>query len=237
MDFALMWESLPALLHACIMTMELTFISLFVGLILAVPLGLAAARRRGAAAFMAEIYMFVFRGTPLLVQLFLIYGGLAQFDYIRDSFLWPYLRQAFMCALIGFSLNTAAYTANIFKGAILAVPAGELEAARACGFKLWQQYCYIVWPQAFRMALPAYGNEVLIMLKSTSLASVITVMELTGTAKNLYAETYAPYEIFITAAVLYWVMSFILSLLLRFLERRFNKNYRKRKTGRRSLLP
>jgi len=232
MDFALMRDSLPELLRACLETAELTFISLLIGLALAVPLALAAARNHGFPAWCAEIYMFVFRGTPLLVQIFLVYGGLAQFECIRDSFLWPYLRQAFICALISFSLNTAAYTANIFKGAILAVPAGELEAAKACGLNRRQQYYYIIWPQAFRMALPAYGNEVLIMLKSSSLASAITVMELTGTAKNLYAETYAPYEIFITAAALYWAMSCLLSLLLRLLERRFNRNYRKRKTAR-----
>lgn len=231
MDFALMWQSLPALLYACITTLELTFLSLLAGIVIAVPLGLMAARQTGALAWAAETYMFLFRGTPLLVQIFLVYAGLAQFDFIRESFLWPWLRQAFVCALISFSLNTAAYTANILKGALLAVPAGQLEAARACGLKHWQQYCYILLPQAFRLALPAYGNEVLIMLKSTSLASAITVMELTGVAKNIYADTYAPYESFITAAILYWLMSFTLARLLKLAENHFKIKTRKSKSA------
>jgi len=236
MDFSLIWQALPDLLRACLTTLELTFISLIIGALIAVPLGLAAARQHGLPARTAEAYMFIFRGTPLLVQIFLIYAGLAQFDWIRGSFLWPWLRQAFICALIAFSLNTAAYTANILKGSLLAVPRGEREAARACGLTRFQQYRYILLPQALRLSLPAYGNEVLIMLKSTSLASAITVMELTGTAKNIYAETYAPYEAFLTAAALYWLMSFILSRLLKIGENAFSiKNQNKMSFAKRML--
>lgn len=226
MDFTLIWQTLPDLLRACAVTLELTFISLFFGFIIAAPLGVLAARQRGVGCRLAEIYMFIFRGTPLLVQIFLIYAGLAQFDAVRGSFLWLYLREAFICALIALSLNSAAYTASIFKGAILSVPKGELQAAKACGFTPWQQYLYIIFPQAFRLALPAYGNEVLAMLKSTSLACTITVVELTGAAKNIYAENYAPYEAFITAAALYWLISCVLSALLQFLEHKFSgKSY------------
>jgi len=228
MDFALIWQSLPSLLRACVTTLELTFLSLIIGICIAVPLGLMAARKTGILAWAAEAYMFIFRGTPLLVQIFLIYAGLAQFDLIRESFLWIYLKQAFVCALISFSLNTAAYTANILKGAILSVPIGQIEAARACGLSRCQQYRYILLPQAFRLALPAYGNEVLIMLKSTSLASAITVMDLTGAAKNIYADTYAPYESFLTAAVLYWIMSLILSRLVKLAEKFFSINIKRK---------
>lgn len=226
-----MWAALPDLLRASLLTLKLTFLSLLIGIFIAVPLGALAARQRGLGSLAAEAYMFLFRGTPLLVQLFLIYAGLAQFDWVRTSFLWPYLRQAFVCALLAFSLNTAAYTANLIKGGILSVSKGELEAAKAYGLTCWQQYRAIILPQAFRAALPAYGNEALIMLKSTSLAGAITVMELTGAAKNMYAETYAPYEIFITAAALYWAMSFILSVLLRLLERCVKSPPRRKKAA------
>ncbi len=153
--------------------------------------------------FPVRVYTFMFRGTPLLVQLFLIYYGLSQLEWVRNSFAWPLLRDPFWCALLAFSLNNAAYTTEILRGGIRAVPVGEIEAAKALGMSAAQRIRRLVLPVGFRLALPAYGNEVVLILKASSLASTITLMELTGTSRKIVAQTFAPYEIFIAAALLY----------------------------------
>ncbi len=162
----------------------------------------------------------MFRGTPLLVQLFLIYYGLSQLEFVRHSVLWPFLREPFWCALLAFSLNSAAYTTEVFRGGIQAVPRGLIEAAQAIGLSPLQQRCRIVFPLAFRMVLPSYANEVIGMLKASSLASTITLLEITGIARKLVAETFAPYEIFIAAGALYLGMTFLASRLFDYLEKR-----------------
>lgn len=226
MNFGLMIESLPALLHATVTTVELLIASLVCGMAIAVPVAILRVNGPAPVRLLLHCYIYFFRGTPLLVQIFLVYYGLAQFEPVRDSFLWPYLRQAWVCAILTFSLNTAAYTAYILRGAILAVPAGDIEAARACGMSTALAYRTIILPRAFRLALPAYGNEVISMLKSTSLASTITVMELTGTANTIVARTFAPYELFITAALIYLAITYVLTMALRSLEYRLSRHMR-----------
>src|SRR4029077_5552098 len=167
----LMWESVPDLLGGLLVTLELTVLSLILGMVLALPL--AAMRPARAPVFGVPPYGYItfFRGTPLLVQIFLIYYGTGQFDWIRETPLWPLLRQAYWCAILAFSLNTAAYTAEILRGAIQAVPKGEVEAGLALGMSRWLVFRLISLPRAFRLALPAYGNEIILVIKSSSLAS------------------------------------------------------------------
>ena len=226
MNFDLMLESLPALLKGTAITLQLLAASLVCGMLIAIPVAILRINGNRVVRLILHCYIYFFRGTPLLVQIFLVYYGLAQFDVVRDSALWPYLRQASVCAILTFSLNTAAYTAYILRGAIQAVPAGEIEAARACGMSTALAYRTIILPHAFRLALPAYGNEVVSMLKSTSLASTITVMELTGVANTIVARTFAPYELFITAALIYLVITYVLTSALRALEHRLSRHRR-----------
>ncbi|MCA0000209.1 MULTISPECIES: ABC transporter permease [unclassified Mesorhizobium] len=226
MNFELMVESLPALLSATVTTIELLVASLFCGMAVALPVAILRVSGPAPVRLLLHWYIYFFRGTPLLVQIFLVYYGLAQLEVVRDSFLWPYLRQAWVCAILTFSLNTAAYTAYILRGAIEAVPAGEIEAARACGMSTALTYRTTILPGAFRIALPAYGNEVVSMLKSTSLASTITVMELTGAANTIVARTFAPYELFITAALIYLTITYVLTTALRALEYRLSRHTR-----------
>jgi len=227
MNFNLMLDILPDLLRATVTTLQLVVLSLAIGLLLAIPLSVLYISRSRLLSLPVKFYIFFIRGTPLLVQIFLVYYGLGQFELIRSSIVWPYLRVPFVCALITFVLHTAAYTANILRGGLQAVHAGQVEAAKACGMSTYQQYRYILFPQALRLILPAYGNEVVAMLKATSLASTITVMELTGMAGEIVSQTFAPYEVFIMAALIYLVLAFILTRALGMLERYLNRYHYK----------
>jgi polar amino acid transport system permease protein/octopine/nopaline transport system permease protein len=223
------------LLSGTVTTIELLVASLVCGMAIAVPVAILRVSGPSPARLLLHWYIYFFRGTPLLVQIFLVYYGLAQFELVRDSALWPYLHQPWGCAILTFSLNTAAYTAYILRGAIGAVPAGEIEAARACGMSTAVAYRTVILPHAFRLALPAYGNEVVSMLKATSLASTITVMELTGTANTIVARTFAPYELFITAALIYLSITYVLTKALRALEYRLSRHMRHLKQSSASL--
>lgn len=223
MDYQLIIASIPALLAGLVVTLELMICALIVGIIISVPVAIAWVEGCKPIQFIAHFYVTFFRGTPLLVQVFLIYYGLGQLEGIRDSFLWPVFKQPFFCATLALSLNTSSYTANIIRGAIKTVPHGEIEAGRAFGMNKITLYSTIILPQAFKLMLPAYGNEVIIMLKATSLASTITIMDLTGVASDIVSNTYRPYEIFITAALFYIAITFILTRIFRFLEIKVNR--------------
>jgi polar amino acid transport system permease protein len=223
-NFALMWESLPKLLGGLVLTLELVVLSLLLGIGVAIGVALMRVSSSRLAAGFAYGYAFVFRGTPLLVQIFLIYYGLGQFDAVREGILWPILREPFWCAIIAFALNTGAYTAEIFRGGIEAVPRGQIEAARAFGMSRPVCYRRIILPQAWRIALPAYGNEVILMLKGSALASTITLLDLTGMARTIIARTYMPVEIFLAAGALYLLLTFLFTNGYRLLERRLNRH-------------
>ena len=226
--FELMVDSVPQLLGGAVVTLELVGLALLVGMVLAVPLALMRTARSPLLWMPVYGYIFYFRGTPLLVQIFLTYYGLGQFESVRESFIWPIFREAYWCAIIAFSLNTAAYTAEIFRGAIQAVPPGEVEAARAVGMSRSLQLRRIVLPRAFRLALPAYSNEVILMLKGSALASTITLLDITGVARTIVSNTFAPYEIYITAGLIYLIMTFAITRVFHFLERRLNPHLRPR---------
>jgi His/Glu/Gln/Arg/opine family amino acid ABC transporter permease subunit len=210
---------LPSFLDGAWLTLQLVGVSVRAGLIFAIPLGIARSSRHFPVRALPYAYIFFFRGTPLLVQLFLVYYGLAQFDAVRQSALWPYLRDPYWCAILTMTLHTAAYIAEIIRGAIQNVPAGEVEAARALGMSRSQTLWHIILPRATRIGLPAYSNEVILMLKASALASTITLLELTGMARKIAARTYLHEEMFLTAGVIYLVIAFILMQGFKLLER------------------
>ncbi len=218
MDFSIILENSNTYLEGLKNTAILVSISLVIGLLLAVPL--AVLRNSGSWLVQAPIRAFIyfFRGTPLLVQMFLVYYGMGQFESLRESFLWPAFREAYFCALFTFTLNTCAYTTEIIRGAIKATPHGEIEAAIAAGMSRLLMFRRIILPSAFRRALPAYSNEIIFMLHGSSLASVITIIDITGAARIVNARYYSPYEAFLTAALLYMSLTFIIVFLIKRLE-------------------
>ena len=230
-DYQLIWHSLPDLLNGLVLTLQLTVISVPVGLCLALPLGIIRATDNGWASRAVYVYTYIFRGTPLLIQLFMIYYGLAQFKFVKSSFLWVFLREGYWCSLLAFVLNTAAYTTEIIRGAIENVPFGEVEAARAIGMSRGMVLRRVVLPQAFRIMLPAYSNEVVLMLQATSIASLVTVLDLTGAARVIIAKSFAPYEIFITIALMYLAVTYCIIWLFKIWERRLMRHLGDRPAG------
>ncbi|HEY5598125.1 MAG TPA: ABC transporter permease [Kiloniellales bacterium] len=205
----LIWDSLPRLFDGTLLTIQITAISVAIGLVAAVPLALLRLARNPFLWMPVYGYIFYFRGTPFIVQLFLIYYGSGQFsDALEAMGLWVFFREAYFCAILALTLNTAAYTAEIFRGAIQGVPFGEIEAARACGMSRGLLYRRIILPKAFRLALPAYSNEVVFLLQTTSIVSIIALMDLTGVARVIIARSFEPYKLFLTAALFYLAMTY-----------------------------
>lgn len=217
-DLAFLWKTFVSLLSGIPLALELAALSVVAGSLLAFGLALMRVSRRWWLDLPARCYIFAFRGTPLLVQIYIIYYGLSQFPALRHSFLWPFFREAYWCALAALALNTAAYSAEIMRGGLLSVPAGQIEAARACGMARILLFRRIIIPQAIRQMLPGYSNEVILMVKSTSLASTITIMEITGIAAKLISENYRPVEVFICAGAIYLSLNFIVARLFALLE-------------------
>lgn len=215
---------LPRILDGLWLTLELIVVSGLIGLALAVPIALARVARAPALWMPAYGYIFFFRGTPLLVQIFLVYYGLSQFEALRAAgWLWDeVLSQPYWCAIIAFSLNTAAYTAELLRGAMLAVPRGEIEAAQSLGLTRADQLRRVILPRAFGIILPAYGNEVILMLKGSALASTITLLDLMGATRSVIARTYMSMEFFLLAGVLYLLIAALFIGLFRILERILN---------------
>jgi len=226
MDFRFLLDTLLTLLPGVPLTLELAVSSLALGGLLALPLALMRMSSVAPLDWLARSYVFAFRSTPLLVQIFLIYYGLGQFREVRTSPLWPILREPYWCAIIALTLNTAAYSSEIIRGGILAVPFGQIEAARAVGMNRLMALRRIIVPQAYRQALPAYGNELVLMIKATSLASIITIMEVTGIAAKLISETFRAVEVFIVAGSVYLVINFVVTRLVHFAEHRLTPHLR-----------
>ena len=219
MDFELMQESWPKLVGAIPETLILAGSSLSIGFVIAVIVALARLSSNRVLSNVAYGYMYIFRSTPLLVQIFLIYYGSGQFrPFLEEYGLWVFFRESWFCAILALTLNTGAYTSEIIRGGIQSVPWGQLEAARACGMSGFLLFRRITFPVAIRQALPGYGNEIILMIKSTSLASIITILEITGVAKKIIAATWSPVEIFIIAGGIYLAINFILTRLVQWAE-------------------
>jgi polar amino acid transport system permease protein len=222
-DVMLIIESIPKMLAGLGLTLHLLFLSSFIGLVLAVITLLMRISGQWFLAWPAMAYIYVFRGTPILVQIFVIYYGLPQLEFIRESFAWPVLREPFGCAVVALSLNAGAYVSEILRGGVLGVDKGLHEAGKALGLKLHQRFIYVTTPIAIRLAIPAYSNDCISMLKATALASTITLLDVTGVARTIVAQTFAPYEIFIAAAVIYLVLTWLLQRGFALFERRMSR--------------
>lgn len=218
-DIDLIVESLPLMLMGIGITLKLLIVSGLLGLMLAVCLLLMRISGKWYLSFPAQVYIYIFRGTPILVQIFIIYYGLPQFEAVRDSILWPILREPMGCAIVALTLNTAAYVSEILRGGVLGVSKGVLEAGSALAMSARQKFIYLTAPIATRLALPAYSNDVISLLKSTALASTITIADMTGIARTIVADTYAPYEIFISLAIVYIIFTFGIQKLFGAIER------------------
>ena len=218
-DVGLIIESLPKMLGGIGITLQLLVISAILGLILAIILLLMRLSGRWWLDWPAQVYIYVFRGTPILVQIFIVYYGFPQFEFIRDSIFWPVLRESTGCAIVALSLNTGAYVSEILRGGVKGVDKGLLEAGSALGMSTRQKFIYITAPIATRLALPAYSNDVISLLKSTALASTITIADMTGIARTIVAETYAPYEIFVSMAIIYMAFTWVLQKTFGRIER------------------
>ena len=220
LDVVLIGQNFDRFLWGALTTLELTALALIIGGLISIPLAIIRAGKNPYLNFPVWVFTYVFRGTPLLVQTYLIYYGLGQFEWIRETFLWgPILSQAWYCALIAFSLNTAAYTTELLRGSIETTNRGEVEAAKACGLSRRMRLRRIILPSAFRRALPAYSNEVIFMLHGSVVASTITIQDLLGVGRWLNGRYYLAYEGFITAAVLYLIIVLIISKGFRIWEK------------------
>lgn len=228
MDFSIILDDYQLYLDGFVTTAELVVLALVLGLLLAVPLALLRTSRNPVVWMPVWAYIYFFRGTPLLVQLFMIYYGAGQFEFVRESIFWPFLREAYFCALLAFTLNTSAYTAELLRGAIEATPHGEVEAGRAAGMSPLLLFGRIVLPSAFRRALPAYGNEVIFMLHGSAIASVITIVDITGAARIINSRYLSPYEAFLTAAALYMALTLCIVWLFKRFEHRWHAHLRPR---------
>ena len=231
LDITLIAQNFDRFLYGVWVTLNLTFLALLIGGLLAIPMAIARASRHAVLNPIIWGYTYVFRGTPLLVQTYLIYYGLGQFDVIRQSWLWePVLSSAWWCALIAFTLNTAAYSTELLRGAIVDTSKGEVEAAIATGHSYRSRMRRIVLPSAFRRAIPAYSNEVIFMLHGSVVASTITLQDILGVGRWLNGRYYLAYEGFITAALLYFLIVLCITWAFRWLERRYLRHLARRET-------
>ncbi|RUW85454.1 ABC transporter permease subunit [Mesorhizobium sp. M1E.F.Ca.ET.063.01.1.1] len=222
MNLDLMFDAMRVLPSGIGLTLTLTVLALTAGFLLSVPLAFVRAFGHPSLSVAALSYTYVIRGTPMLVQLFLVYYGLGQIEAVRASVFWVVLRDPFWCALLTFSLNSAAHTTEILCRGLQAVPKGVIEAAAALGLKRFHIARLVTFPIAFRISLPAYGNEVVGMIKGSSLASTVTLLEITGMARQLVSVTFAPYEIFIVAGAIYLTLTTLAVKAIQFLERRLS---------------
>ena len=221
MDFDLILSSFPKLLIASVTTLKLLSVSLVIGLCLGLFFAVLRIKNNIILGKIAYGYSYIFRGTPLLVQIFIIYYGFGQVEFIRESFLWVILKEPYWCAIIAFALNTGAYTSEILRSAFQTIKPGFIEAGKSLGIPNKIIFYKIQIPIAIRQSLPAYGNEIILMLKGTSLASTVTLMDLTGVAKFIISTTFKPIEVFIIAGSIYLFLTFIIHNIIKLLEKKF----------------
>ncbi|QKC86022.1 ABC transporter permease [Mesorhizobium sp. NZP2077] len=227
MDYDFYLSTMWSVLKALPLTLEIWFFGIAFGLIIATGLTWLRASGSKSGEYFTRAYVFVFRGSPLLVQLYLIYFGLSQFDFVRHSpILWPILRDPMYCTIVAMALNTAAYESEIFRGALRAVPVGQIEAAKAFGMSAFTRFRIVTLPIALRLALPAYSTEIILMTKATALASVVTIMEMMGTAQKIQHDTFRPIEVLTCAGVIYLLLNLSIARLFAWVEYRLSPHLR-----------
>ena len=222
MDIDLIINSFPKLILASITTLKLLSVSIFIGFFIGLFFAILRIKNNLILGKIAYGYSYIFRGTPLLVQIFIIYYGFGQVEFIRESFLWIILKEPYWCAVIAFALNTGAYTSEILRSAFQTIKPGFVEAGKSLGVSGKIIFYKIQIPIAIRQSLPAYGNEIILMLKGTSLASTVTLMDLTGVAKYIISTTFKPIEVFIIAGSIYLFFTFIIHNVIKLLEKKYS---------------
>ncbi len=222
MDFELMISSFPKLLNATLITLKLVSMSLIFGIFLGTFFAILRTGKNKFLKSLSYYYSYIFRGTPMLVQLFIIYFGLGQIEYLRSSFLWAVLKEPYWCAIIAFALNTGAYTSEILRSAFETIDKSYIEAGKSLGISKNKIFYKIKLPLAIKQSLPAYGNEMILMLKGTSLASTVTLMDITGVAKYIISTTFKPIEVFIVAGSIYLFITFLIFSFIKLAEKKFN---------------
>jgi polar amino acid transport system permease protein len=227
LDVALVVDSIPKMLEGIGLTFQLLFLSLVLGTVLAIVLLIMRISGRWYLSWPTMVYIYIFRGTPILVQIFIIYYGFPQLDFIRNNdILWAVFREPFGCAIVALSLNTGAYVSEIFRGGVLGVDRGLKEAGAALGLSVSQRFIHVISPIAIRLCLPAYSNDVISLMKSTALASTITLLDMMGIARTIVAETYAPYEIFVSVMVIYLIITWVIQKTFGWVEKRMSRHVR-----------
>ena len=226
MNLELIYNNFFIIISGLDETLKLVVISLSLGFIISIPFSLARASSIKILSQSIYYYVFIIRGTPLLVQIYLIYFGLGTIPAVRESFLWIVLKEPFWCGVIALVINTVAYTTEIFRGGIQSVTTGQIESCKSLGMNKFTMYIKIILPCAFRQALPGYGNEMILMVKSTSLISLTTYMEMTGLARNIMYKNYAPVEAFLAAGSIYLFLNFLVVQFIKFLEWKYNPHLR-----------
>ena len=229
MDFQLIISNFFIVITGIDETILLVLLSLSIGLFISIFFALARISSIKSLSQIVYYYIFIIRGTPLLVQIYLIYFGLGSIKAIRESFLWILLKEPFWCGVLALILNTVAYTTEIIRGGIQSVTRGQIESSKALGMSKFIMYYKVILPVAFRQAFPAYGNEMILMVKATSLVSLTTYMEMTGLARNIMSKTFAPIEAFIAAGSIYLFLNFLIVQLIKFLEWKYNPHLRIKK--------
>jgi arginine/ornithine transport system permease protein len=236
MDFNIVWNSLPEYGRGLWLTLQLVGLSLLCGLIGAIPLAILRVSKNPWVSRPVWAYTYFVRGTPMLVQLLTVYYGLAQFEWMQEQWqagnrFWLLFREPYFCSLLAFAVNTCAYSVEILAGAMRMIPHGEIEAAKAIGMTRPTMLRRIVLPSALRRAIPAYSNEVILMLQGSAIASAVTLVDVTGAARNVYSRFFAPFEAFLFAGAVYLVLTFALVALFRYAEHRWLAHLQPRKAG------
>ena len=219
MRFELMYESFFKIVEGIPLTLQVVSISTILGIFLAVAVALMRISGNRLMSLPAYYFVYLIRGTPLLLQLYFVYYGLSQFEVIRESILWPILKEPYWCGIITLTISTGAYSSEIIRGGILSVSKNYIEASGALGLSQIKTFILITLPITVRQALPAYGNELILMVKASSLISIVTLMEITGIARTIISKTYAPVEIFLVAGSIYLVINFIIVMFVNLAER------------------
>ena len=234
-EFHIITENFSSYIDGMWLTAQLVAIALAAGLFMAIPLAVMRVSRNPFIYRPVWLYTYFTRGTPMLIQLLVVYYGLAQFQWMQDAWaaessFWLLFREPYFCALLAFSVNTCAYTVEILAGSIRSIPHGEIEAAQAMGMTPFTMLRRITLPSALRRSIPAYSNEVIFMLQGSAIASAVTLVDITGAARDVYSRHFAPFEAFVFAGLIYLIITFAIVGLFRLAEQRWLAHLMPRKS-------
>ena len=222
MNYNLIYESFFQILKGLSTSLEIILLSLMLGLMFSIVIVIMRLSKNMLLNTFSRSFIFIIRGTPLLVQIYFIYYGLAQFPAVRDSIVWIVLKEPFWCGVLALTINTAAYTSEIIRSGLNSIIKGQIESATAFGMTKFMAFKRILLPQAIRQSIPAYSNEIILMIKASSLVSIITIMEMTGIARKIISKTFAPIEVFIAAGIIYLILNYLVTEIFKKIEKKYS---------------